>query len=88
MSRAHADLAPRGVDVDVGISQYNTVDGDRAAGWLLQQVDPAQQRRLAGPDGPIPQTTWPRSTPRSIPRSISSYPKDLRSAQSSTFTKS
>ncbi len=47
----HADAAAYGVDVDVGVGHLGAADEDLALGGLLQQVDAAQQGRLAGTGG-------------------------------------
>src|SRR5918999_3964178 len=45
----HADPPPDGVDIDVGIRDLDAADEDLPRRRLLEQVDAAQQRRLAGP---------------------------------------
>ena len=46
--------------------------------WGLEQVDAAQQRRLARARGPITQTTSPRLTSTLTPRSTSRSPNRLQ----------
>ena len=51
MLENHAHLAADLVDVGFGTGDFNTVKGDAAGGWLLQQVQAAQEGGLAGAGG-------------------------------------
>ena len=73
----HPDLAPDGGDVAHVVGELDAVDDDLAALVLLEPVDGADERRLAGAGRAEDDDHLAGLTVRSMPRSTWSWPNHL-----------